>query len=326
MNIQPLIEKFADAVEQHAIPGRPGAYCRNLGQEINPYGVADAANILYTIGRLERDPERRAAWIRELQAFQDPETGMFYEATHLPMHTTAHCIAALENFDAAPLYPLTELEKYRTPEGITDLLENLEWRGNPNPHGHVGSGAFASLFNTGHTDLAWQNSYFQWLEDHCDPDYGMSRAGMVNNPCPAPYHLFDWFHYLFNFSACHRPFPRVETLIDTCIRLFRENELPTTGFNARFGFWEIDWIYCVNRSTRQTKYRFDECQEVLHEEKDRLLGLLMNCKDFTTLKFGDDLHMIFGTLCAVAELQIALPGELISETPLRNILDRRPFI
>ena len=40
----------------------------------------------------------------------------------------------------------------------------------------------------------------------------------------------------------------------------------------------------------------------------------------------DDLHMLFGAMCAVAEMQLALPGEILSTVPLKNVLDRRPFI
>ena len=40
----------------------------------------------------------------------------------------------------------------------------------------------------------------------------------------------------------------------------------------------------------------------------------------------NDLHALFGAVCALAELQLALPGELRSSVPLRNVLDRRPFI
>jgi hypothetical protein len=40
----------------------------------------------------------------------------------------------------------------------------------------------------------------------------------------------------------------------------------------------------------------------------------------------NDLHMLFGASCALAELQSALPGKIITEKPLRLVLDRRPFI
>ncbi|MDF3130566.1 hypothetical protein P0Y35_15265 [Kiritimatiellaeota bacterium B1221] len=40
----------------------------------------------------------------------------------------------------------------------------------------------------------------------------------------------------------------------------------------------------------------------------------------------NDLHMLFGSLCALAELQASLPGVLTSSRPLKLVLDRRPFI
>ena len=40
----------------------------------------------------------------------------------------------------------------------------------------------------------------------------------------------------------------------------------------------------------------------------------------------DDLHRLFGAVCALAELQQAAPGVLASDPRLRLVLDRRPFI
>ena len=106
MNIDGLIAKIHRIVERHKI--EEGVYSRWLWQNEsstrqlgkNEYGCADAANILYTIGAFERDPEKRACWVKAMQDMQNPETGMFTEATHHTIHTTAHVIAALELFDA----------------------------------------------------------------------------------------------------------------------------------------------------------------------------------------------------------------------------------
>ena len=40
----------------------------------------------------------------------------------------------------------------------------------------------------------------------------------------------------------------------------------------------------------------------------------------------NDLHMLFGALCCLAELQQALPGRLGTGRPLKLVPDRRPFI
>ena len=52
----------------------------------------------------------------------------------------------------------------------------------------------------------------------------------------------------------------------------------------------------------------------------------LDAVDMRTHDLWNDLHSLFGAVCALAELQIALPGELRSEYPLRQVLDRRPFI
>ena len=40
----------------------------------------------------------------------------------------------------------------------------------------------------------------------------------------------------------------------------------------------------------------------------------------------NDLHMLFGGVCGLAELQQTLRGKLPSDIPLKLVLDRRPFI
>jgi hypothetical protein len=40
----------------------------------------------------------------------------------------------------------------------------------------------------------------------------------------------------------------------------------------------------------------------------------------------NDLHSLFGAVCALAELQTACPGMIRTRQPLRLVLDRRPFI
>ena len=106
-DLQPFLDGVEELVVAHAL-GPPGGYARwtrpnasgprDLG--LNPYGCADAVNLLYTLGSLPRCSEERSAWIDTLQSLQDPHDGLFREATHHPIHTTAHCVAALELLDA----------------------------------------------------------------------------------------------------------------------------------------------------------------------------------------------------------------------------------
>ena len=117
-DITPLIQNVKKVVEAHKIS--IGNYARftqgEQGMKSNEYGCADAANILYTIGEFPRNVEERKIWVEVLQNMQEETTGLFREATHFPLHTTAHCISALELFDALPKYKLTGLDVYKTKE------------------------------------------------------------------------------------------------------------------------------------------------------------------------------------------------------------------
>ena len=137
LDITRHLENVEKIIASHQIAA--GQYSRWLWQDktgsrklgINEYGCADAANILYMIGRFPSQAEERGKWISALQSLQNPETGLFVEATHHPIHTTAHCIAALELFEQKARYPLKDLKPYLEKEKLYQLLDGLDWSGNP---------------------------------------------------------------------------------------------------------------------------------------------------------------------------------------------------
>lgn len=329
INLNPFVEQVRRTVESHRLS--EGVYCRWLWQNeandrelgANEYGCADAANLLYTIGDFPKDPLKRAEWVNALQGMQNPETGLFTEKTHHPIHTTAHCTAALELFDALPQYPLHNLEPYRDHDAMRGLLASLNWEGNPWPQSHQGAGLYASFVITRMADAAWQDAYFQWLSDNADPVTGLGLKDRRGN-APLAHQLYGWFHYFFNHEHAHRPIPYPEQLIDSCIDLYQNRQLSPV-FSREVGFMEIDWIFAMNRASRQTTHRFEEVKALLWDMAQDFLPWLMSL-DETTHDGFNDLHMLFGAACAAAELQIALPGKIRTDVPLKNVLDRRPFI
>ncbi len=331
-NIQFILDRMEQVVQRHRLAD--GQYCRWLWQnakgnrelDSSPYGCADAANILYTINRFPRDLEERTQWVKALQSFQDAQTGLFHESTHTPYHTTAHCIASLELFDAAPLHPLTEMHQHLPKGKLEAFLDGLDWVKNPWGDSHKGAGLYASMVLTGEGNGAWYQRYFQWLWDNADPEIGFWKQGAAQQADSA--RLFEFmaggFHYLFNLEYANMPLRYPEKVIDCCLEMYdTDNILPYMG--KQCSFIDIDWVFCLTRASRQTPHRHEEVKEHLRHLWRICLDFWRNV-DWDKNESVNDLHTLFGEVCALAELQQALPGEIITDRPLRLVLDRRPFI
>ena len=76
---------------------------------------------------------------------------------------------------------------------------------------------------------------------------------------------------------------------------------------------------------RHSGHRFDEAKTALHDFALTYIDYLEHL-DYETDDGFNDMHSLFGCICALAELQNALPGELVTNKPLKLVLDRRPFI
>lgn len=346
-DLRHLIHTIETTIGNHSL-GRPGAYRRwnwqstiQQGQKedparltsahrdlnVNPYGCADAANILYSIGHFPAETRERQGWITTLQDLQNPQTGLFEEATHHPIHTTAHCIAALELFDAKPRYPLIDLQPLRKPHDLVAFLDALNWRGNPWRESHRGAGVYAAMVLAGEVNSEWEDRYFAWLWEEADPETGFWRKGRVGNVEAGETnsffpHLAGSFHYLFNHEYAHRPLHYPSAMIDTCLEIERSGQFV---LGSRISFAEIDWVYCLTRAVRQSGYRFTDVRQALLAFTERYVSFLNEVDPETDDDFND-LHQLFGMTCCLAELQQALPGLIRTQKPLKLVLDRRPFI
>ena len=353
IDIRNLIKSVKLTVQNHSL-GRPGEYRRSSWQgngnsrnpEPDPYGCADAANILYTIGDFPENKVEREGFVDILKSFQNPSTGLFKDETHHECHTTAYCITALELFNAKPKYPLAAFSGLKSKGNLESFLDNLGWSHNPWMESHKGAGLFSALVLSGEISVEWQDWYFEWFWREADPDTGFWRKGHINKSgidkkVPLFHHMAGTFHYLFLHEYAHRPLRYPGKMIDSCIALYTEGvsgiQVPTSNgqinrnpivsiLGREIGFLEIDWVYCLNRSRRQSAHRFEEVFEILQEFASDYLRYLMEEVDTLHNERFNDLHWLFGTICALAELQQALPGLIKTEKPLKLVLDRRPFI
>jgi hypothetical protein len=326
LDARPFLDSAERILERHAL-GPPGAYARwtlaGASQGANPYGASDAANLLWTLDRFPGGAPERAAWITALRGWQDAASGLFREQTHHPIHTTAHCIAALELFDARPAHALAELAPLRDPDAMERFLDALDWSGQPWTESHRGAGLYAALHLAGECDGAWEARFFAWLARECDPATGLWRRGAV----PASSlgllfpHLAGTFHYLFDCEHAQVAHPHPGALVDTCLRIRAARAYPLARYVS---FAEVDWVYCLHRAARRCA-REGEARDALRSFAEEYLAFL-DSLDPDADPGLDDLHALFGAVSALAELANALPGEIVSEQPLRLVLDRRPFL
>ncbi|MBQ9859838.1 MAG: hypothetical protein IJO76_04070 [Clostridia bacterium] len=327
-NVDAILDNIEAVVRRHELEN--GGYCRYLWQDkaesremgLNAYGCADAANILYSLNRFHRDPAGRAACVAALQSKQDPATGIFLEPTHYDFHTTAHCVAALDLFDARPLYPLTAMLEYEDISRFFAFLEEVDWL----RHGrgsHAGAALFAALAITDSVPDSWLQDYFAFLNDQCNPETGLWSKDAAED-YTLYYQIGEAFHYLFNYEYAREAMPAPERLIDSCLHMYYDGLQPP-GFGRQFHYIEMDWAFCLNRASRQTPHRFHEVKEALYDFAKGYIAYLEQV-DWERDDSANDLHLLFGTTCCLAELQLALPGVVRSSRPMHMVLDRRPFI
>ena len=311
--------------------GPVGSYTRHLHRDgydhtvPDAYGCAGAANIAYMLGQIPANADQRASWVDQLQQFQDPATGVFVDATHSDEHTTAHVTAALELFEARPAHPLTFLRPIHDPAALRSYLDRLDWD-RPWPASHNAAGTASALTITGEVGPDWFATWLDWFDAEVDPTTGLWRRGRMlpAEEWPGLFsNLGGSFHFHFVYDYLRQPWPYPDRLVDTCLTLLYDSA--GSFAETEIGFKDIDLVFCLSRARRQTSHRFDEVGAALDLLVERTTALLTDPGYLGSVHL-DDVHTTFGALCAVAELQRAVPGSIWTPTPLRLVLDRRPFI
>lgn len=234
----------------------------------------------------------------------------------------------LDNTKLVEIIDSTSLLNYLDINKLYKFLDSLDWENNTWNESHKGAGIYAALVLSGEADLEWQNRYFAWFWENADEASGLWRKGRVKRAKVGKDitvfpHIAASFHYLFNHEYAKMPLRYPEKMIDTCLELYYNKEWSPLGTCVSFA--DVDWVYCLNRSMRQCSYRFEEGKAALKDFADKYIEFLYSLPHKSHDGFND-LHMLFGAICCVAELQQALPGCIRSSKPLKLVLDRRPFI
>ncbi|MEM9802435.1 MAG: hypothetical protein AAGA20_19055 [Planctomycetota bacterium] len=317
LDLEPIVREVRRRVDAHRLPGGGFArWTRTRPAVDDPYGCADAVHLLVTVGDVDGPDERLAEAVRRHQGAD----GLFREETHHELHTTAHCLAALALLDARARWPIESVAA--SAENVEAFLDGLAWADDPWRASHRGAGLWSALTIADEGDRGLRERWLDWVVGEVDEETGLLRRGAVGSG-PLWDHLAGTFHYQFCFEHAGRSLPFPEARVETCLRIAREGLVPFDGYPV--GFCEVDLAYCLARSVERSGHRAGDVRSELQRLAERHVQSLsaLISRDDPAL---DDLHGFFGAVCAFAELQRALPGELASDRPLVQVLDRRPFI
>ncbi len=339
-DVRDIVREARKVVSSHA-GTIPGEYHRilksgrekNIKTGVTAYGCADAACILYTLDELPAGTAEREARIDAIRRFQNPKTGLFEDGSHHQIHTTAFALAALNLFDARAEFPLTALHPVIKREEMEAFLDNLQWQQEPWLDSQQGAGIYSALMLNREISREWEDWYFAWLWESEDPETGFWRKDNIlplrdpESAVPLFHYLGGSFHYLFNVVYARRAQRYPERAIDTCLEIWKSDHGPLYGepFCRGVSYAEIDWVFYLNRSVRQCGYRFEESRNAMQAVAEKYIDYLGQI-DYKHDPAFNDLHKLFGMLCALSEFQLALPGQFVTDRPLRQVLDRRPFI
>lgn len=328
-DLRPFIQSVKHIVDRHNL-GKPGEYTRWLTQNeagtrdlgATPYGCANAANILYTIGALPDSFDEKQAFAQVLQSFQDAQSGLFTNPGNYEAHTTAFVSGALYLLGAKPLHQARAFRQHTTKDALFRFMDSIDWANAPWLGAHLGAGIYASMLLTGTAGDDWEDLYFEWLNTNADPSTGLWKRNALEG-APRFHYLAAAFHYVFNYEYAKRALPYPQALLDTCIQAYRDGAC--IDFAREVGWADIDFTYLLARVQRRAGTRFEETQQILTEIADGLISQLLRM-DPETSETLNDLNTLFAIVCALAVLQDALPGYIRTSAPLKLVLDVRPFL
>lgn len=315
-----IIDEFEPSVR---LPGGAGRYARKAGDaNFELYGTSDMACVLYTLSKLRPNEKERAEWLEAFQSFQNPETGMLVEKaspTHDPRHNTAFALAAMQLLDLRPKYPV-KVDEYADPKAF---LATLNWKTAVYTDSHKGAGVGSIYQLAGLGDAKWFNDYFAACDSYFDPNNGMMGQGKP--PAGDFDQIGGTFHYEFLYEFFNRRMPYPEKRIDAIIGLQR----PDGHWDVTNRTWlTMDAIYMLTRAVRQCHHRIDDVNKTIMRALDSMMTEVYSPEGRTRVLAGRlPVHTMTCAVSTLAEAQMHFGiDKIVTEWPLKMILDRRPFI
>ncbi|MCJ8329697.1 MAG: hypothetical protein HRT89_04435 [Lentisphaeria bacterium] len=308
------------------INGVKGDYLRDWGEEKGElYGLADMACTLYTLNVLNPDEAELNVWKEGFKQYEK-EDGQILEhvMVHGPPHNCAMALGAMNLLGIKPTYPLTFMDHMISKEGLLEWLKSLDWVDNTYSASHDGSGLACCMALVPETV---PKEWFDWYFDFCDSMFDPKNGMMGTNKPPEGDKdgIGGTFHYQFIYEHFNRPVPYPEARIDSVLGL----QMPEGDWSGGRSWWmTLDALYMLTRSVWRCHHRADDVAEAVRRAARYYTDNVLN-PDYRAEHFEGfyGVHNVNACISLLAECQIYLGNhEIITERPLKSVLDKRPFI
>ncbi len=308
---------------------RPGGHRRAL------YGAADAACILYTLDALATDEPAAREWLDVLGTYQDPTSGFFVAETAslAKAHNTGFAVGAMNLFepnlinDELPKHALAFARLIEDPTEAERYSDSLDWRGDCYAAGERLIGLASTFANvSGVVAPEW----FDWLVGYIekrkfDPATGM--VGVDKPPQGDKDQIGGTFHFDFFWASRDRELPHPQARASALLDLQQSSGL----WDPHNPWWlSLDAVYMLGRTMPSlpadaAKAARSAIVLTANALADRAADPAQRVTDFGDAWMG--VHMLTGAISFFAYLQQILGHDaVITERPLRLVLDRRPYI
>jgi len=308
---------------------RPGVSRASL------YGTGDAACILHTIDKLDTKASSAKEWIEELSAYQDAGSGYFVAdiANLAVAHNTGFAVAALNLFDSKLVNGVLPRHSLSFANPIHDwadaklFADSLDWRSNCYEAGEILTGLAATFVNVAKVVPAtWLTELF----DYCEKTKLNQQNGMMGVDKPAAGdkdQIGGTFHFDFLWASQGRRLPLPDKRATALLGLQQRNGL----WDEHNPWWlTFDGVYMLGRAqpelTEAMKKKVTTAVKLAVDTlAPRALDAGQRKADFVDAWMG--VHMLTGAVSFFAYAQQLLGREaVVTEKPLRLVLDRRPYI
>jgi len=321
IDIQPVLDSAAGVLDTCACGDR-GAFRRAAGLEgPDPEATAHAVMLRHMLDLQPCDPAARQNTVQTLNGLLGGKDGLAGES----LSVTAGVFSALRCLDAEIPRAPGVLDSIRDKDLLPVYLERQDWSRKPVKAAREAASLYSTLVLSNAVGPEWEDTWFLWFSRYSDEHTGLFHRGPVT-PVDLegqwtlwPY-LAGHAQILASHWYAHRAHPHSWRLIDTLLDML---EINWTLFCRDVSGRELPLMLGMVRSMRLSPHRHEECGQALRRLGHRWVRFLREQANSGALT---DLCATTRIVCALSELQAALPGFLRSRHPLRSLLSRVPQI